>query len=296
MRPQIPLRPGLISYWSPTWTLLLCVALATLLSAVQLDLFGGRGSEISSGGAKHFREFFEGAFAPTLTSEVDSNYDLSADLLDSVQTTIFVAFAAMGLAILVGFILGCLASEALWEADPVVMENARRRFLGRVLRPAWINSLRTAMGFVRSVHEIFWAMLAIGLFGLNLICGILALALPYAATLGRIYAEILDETPRDGARAMRALGAGRLATFAWALLPRAASSMLSYTFYRFDCALRSSAILGFVGFPTLGLNIFLSVRHSYYHEAWTYLYVLFALLVLTESLSGLLRRRMSAWR
>ena len=84
--------------------------------------------------------------------------------------------------------------------------------------------------------------------------------------------------------------------FIFGLLPRAASAMLSYTFYRFDCSLRSSAILGFIGFPTLGLSIDSAVRYNFYREAWTYLYALFFILIGTEILSGILRRRLAAWR
>jgi phosphonate transport system permease protein len=68
--------------------------------------------------------------------------------------------------------------------------------------------------------------------------------------------------------------------------------MLSYTFYRFECALRSSAVLGFFGFPTLGYYIAASFENLFFQEVWTYLYVLFALVVAMDWWSGRLRREL----
>ncbi|MCB9833927.1 MAG: ABC transporter permease subunit [Planctomycetes bacterium] len=279
--------------WGPTSTFLLALGLATFLALWQLDFLGGSFS--APGGLSEFRRFFAAALRPTMTS-ANTGTSILPDLREALGTTVFVAFAAMGLALVVGFVFGCLASESLWERDPVVMETAVGRVAQRALLPTWLVAIRAVMAFLRSIHEIFWALLFTALFGLSLVCGILALAIPYAATLGRIYAEIIDETPRDAARAIRGAGGGRAATFLVGLLPRAAGSILSYSFYRFDCALRSSSILGFVGFTTIGLNIRTAANYDHYQEVWTYLYALFALLVATEVLSGALRRRIAAWR
>ena len=93
------------------------------------------------------------------------------------------------------------------------------------------------------------------------------------------------------AAALRATGASPAQVFAFGLLPRALPDMAAYAFYRFECALRSSAILGFFGLPTLGYYISASFDNLYYREVWTYLYALIALVVLVETWSGRLRRR-----
>ncbi|MFT7620719.1 MAG: phosphonate transport system permease protein [Planctomycetota bacterium] len=286
-------RGHLFKFWSKSWTLVCILLVVTGICISGLDLFGDGRPE---GGVSQLKDFAGAAFRPTMTSESDGLTNLWPGLLEAIETTIAVAFAAMSLAIVGGFVLGCLASEAFWETDFVITEDRRLRFSRKVLRPFILLSVRSFMGLMRSVHELFWATLGVAIFGLSVTCGILALAIPYAATLGRIYAELIDETERDSAQALRDCGGSSLGVFAFGLLPRAASSMLSYTFYRFDCALRSSAILGFIGFPTLGLSIRNAVRYDYYHEAWTYLYILFFILIATEVVSGLMRRRIAAWR
>ena len=68
--------------------------------------------------------------------------------------------------------------------------------------------------------------------------------------------------------------------------------MIAYAFYRFECALRSSAVLGFFGFPTLGLSIKHAFNSSNYGEVWTFLYVLLFLIVIFDWWSGAVRNRL----
>ncbi len=69
--------------------------------------------------------------------------------------------------------------------------------------------------------------------------------------------------------------------------------LIAYTFYRFECALRSAAVLGFFGFPTLGYYLAASFENLHYGEVWTYLYALFGLVVAVDWWSGRLRRELA---
>ncbi len=50
--------------------------------------------------------------------------------------------------------------------------------------------------------------------------------------------------------------------------------------------------MGFFGFPTLGYYISASFENLYFSEVWTYLYTLFALVLLVDWWSGRLRREL----
>ena len=147
---------------------------------------------------------------------------------------------------------------------------------------------------MRSVHELLWAVLFLAAFGLNTFGAVIAIAIPYAGTLAKIFSEMIDEAPRDSGLALRRLGASRLVEFWFGLVPRALPDMSAYAFYRFECAIRSSAVLGFFGFPTLGYGIAQSFENLHYGEVWTYLYALMALVVAVELWSGALRERFVA--
>jgi len=147
---------------------------------------------------------------------------------------------------------------------------------------------------LRSIHELLWAVLLLAAFGLGHLVAVMAIAIPYSGILAKVFSEMVDEAPRAAATALRDAGASPLQVFLFGLLPRALPDITAYTFYRFECALRSSAILGFFGFPTLGYYIAASFENLLYGEVWTYLYVLFGLITVMDWWSGALRRRFVA--
>ena len=125
--------------------------------------------------------------------------------------------------------------------------------------------VRICCAFVRSIHELFWALIFLQFFGLHPITGVLAIALPYAATFGRVYSEILEEGDRGAVEALSA-HSGLISIFWYARVPDLWAHLTSYTSYRFECGMRSSAVLGFVGMPTLGFYLESSYAEGQYGE------------------------------
>jgi phosphonate transport system permease protein len=66
--------------------------------------------------------------------------------------------------------------------------------------------------------------------------------------------------------------------------------MLSYTFYRFECGVRSAAILSFVGIQGLGYQIQLSLDDLYYDQVWTLMFFLVVVIVVIDVWSSFVRR------
>ena len=137
--------------------------------------------------------------------------------------------------------------------------------------------VRAFCAFIRSIHELFWALLFIQIAGLSSLTGLLAIAIPYAGTLAKIYGELFEEVdlaPGDNSPAAR----HSLIDFLYTVLPMAWRPMVTYTSYRFECAIRSSAILGFVGLPTLGFHLETALGEGHYSEAAAYFYALLLLI------------------
>ena len=81
----------------------------------------------------------------------------------------------------------------------------------------------------------------------------LALAITYGGMLGKVYAEILESgDTRPGARAARGRQRPRSRALFYGLLPGTAQELASYTVYRWECAVRASVVMGFVGAGGLG--------------------------------------------
>jgi len=139
--------------------------------------------------------------------------------------------------------------------------------------------VRVGCAFVRSVHELFWALIFLQVFGLSPLTGILAIGIPYAGIIAKVYAEILEEADPTPLRSVP-VGSGRVSVFLYARLPDAWAHFKTYSMYRLECGLRSSAVLGFVGLPTLGFYLETAFRQGHYSEV-SALLILFYLVIAT---------------
>ncbi|TGN37534.1 ABC transporter permease, partial [Paracoccus liaowanqingii] len=149
---------------------------------------------------------------------------------------------------------------------------------GLVLAPFYrLRPVRWLAIALRSVHELFWTLLLLQVLGISVWTGVLAIALPYAGIFAKVLSEILDEAdPRPGLW----LGprVDPLTRFLWARAPLALPEMATYALYRLECGLRSSAVLGFVGLPTLGYQLDTFFRQGDYGAAGAVMAIYIALI------------------
>ncbi|TVP51791.1 MAG: ABC transporter permease, partial [Halomonadaceae bacterium] len=106
--------------------------------------------------------------------------------------------------------------------------------------------VRTFCAFIRAIHEIFWALIFLQFFGLHPLTGVLAIAIPFSGIFAKVYSEILEEADQTPARLLPQ-GTSVISRFLFARIPDAFPHLRSYTAYRLECGLRSSAVLGFIG-------------------------------------------------
>lgn len=150
--------------------------------------------------------------------------------------------------------------------------------------------VRAVLVVLRSVPELIWALVFVRVVGLGPTAGVLAIALTYGGMLGKVYGEILESGEGHAATALLRNGCGRLQAFFYGLLPQNAAELTSYTVYRWECAIRSSAVLGFVGAGGLGQQMDNSMKMFNGGEVATMLAVFVLLVALTDRLSAFLRR------
>ena len=166
--------------------------------------------------------------------------------------TLAYAVAGMSVAVALGLPLGVLAS-GFWRRGQV--EAARDA------GPSW-RRVRFLLAAMRSVHELVWALLFVAAVGLSPMAAILALAIPYAGILGRIYAEQIQDVPPEPVAALRSTGASPVRVLLYGYIPMALPDLLSYTFYRLECGIRAAAIMSFVGIDGIGFQLELSMARS----------------------------------
>lgn len=152
------------------------------------------------------------------------------------------------------------------------------------------QTVRLLLIVLRSVPELVWALVFVRVVGLGPTAGVLAIALTYAGMLGKVYGDILESGDTEPASVLLRNGASRLQAFAYALLPANAAELTSYTVYRWECAIRSSVVLGFVGAGGLGQQLDNSMKMFAGGEVASMLLVFMALVALADRVSTGLRR------
>ncbi|MFK0311609.1 PhnE/PtxC family ABC transporter permease [Pseudomonas sp. NPDC090233] len=208
-------------------------------------------------------------------------------LAEATLQTLAVATAGMAFALLLAVPMSLLASRAL--SLGAASRGGRAGVWSRLLR----MPVRGVLIFLRSVPEIVWALLFVRAVGLGPTAGVLAIAITYSGMLGKVYAEIFESVDQRPAHALLQAGSGRLMAFFYGILPSAVTEVVSYTVYRWECAIRASVVMGFVGAGGLGQQIDLSMRMFAGGEVASILLAFFALVLLADLLSRFLRGRLA---
>jgi len=272
--------------WPVRRLLLGALVLLAVASAAWLDL-SWRGLQPGRGGWELAGKFFAGALRPAWDYEDRSGLPENAapflaQVAAATVNTLRIALAAVSLSLVMGLTLGFCACSAWWPEG---------RSAQRWPRLLWLAA-RGLMTLLRSVHELIWATVFLAAFGLTPLTAALAIALPYCGTLAKVFAEMCEESPEDTRAAFRAFGADPRQFYFLGLIPRVAAELCAYALYRFECGLRSAAVLGFLGLATLGHSLSLSFENLHYREVWTYLYALLAMVLVFDFWSGAVRRAM----
>ena len=250
---------------------------AVLWALAQTGIF--REEVLNLGGWTIARRFLEAALHPSLEPS------FVGLVLDAALTTLAYAVAASFFSLIIGFFGGILASETWWRAT----------FPGKAYQAPWMG-VRAVLAVLRAIHEVIWGLFFINIIGLDPLSAVLAITIPFGAIIAKVFSEILDEAPHGPMLALQNSGVSSGKAFAYALIPLATPDLISYSFYRFECAIRAAAVLGIIGAGGLGYEIMLSLQTLKYEQVWTLLLALFILNGLADLWSALIRRRIGPGR
>ncbi len=207
-------------------------------------------------------------------------------LLRETWLTIAIATAGLSLALLGAIPATLIVTERLSISR---LGTGRMRPLSAALR----RLVRWLLVLLRSVPELVWALLFVRIIGLGPTAGVLAIALTYAGMLGKVYAEILESSEAHASNALLANGSGRLAALLYGALPEAAPELVSYTVYRWECAIRGSVVMGFVGAGGLGQRMDESMKMLAGDEVSAMLLVFVLLVAGADLVSKMLRKKLA---
>jgi phosphonate transport system permease protein len=212
-------------------------------------------------GAKFLARMWPPNFAP------DKVQMMNEGLLESVQIAI--------LATAVGIILSL----------PLGLMSARN------LVPLWLSwTGRAIIAVCRSFHPMIVAIMFVKAVGFGALAGILALIVSSIGFIAKLFAEAIEEMNMKQVEAVRATGASWFNVLIMGVLPQVIARFVGFSAYQLDSNLRNSTMVGIVGGGGIGATLFTAYQRFDYDYVMTILLAIIAIIMVSELLSGWLRR------
>ncbi|WP_152394144.1 phosphonate ABC transporter, permease protein PhnE [Paenibacillus guangzhouensis] len=153
------------------------------------------------------------------------------------------------------------------------------------------GSGKVVLSIIRVFPEIIVAILFIKAVGPGSFAGVLALGIHSIGMLAKLYAETIENIDPGPEEALLACGANRLQVLRYAVLPQVIPQFLSYSIYRFEINIRSATTLGLVGAGGIGTPLIFALQVRNWNRVGIILLGIILLIILTDLISGWLRKR-----
>jgi phosphonate transport system permease protein len=218
--------------------------------------------------------------------------DLSAPFVKrtlwSGVETIAVSLIGTVLAVLIALPLGIISSRTTLRGLYVLEERRRSPFLYHLRAlPYWASTL--SLNLLRSIPELFWALIFILAVGLGPFAGVLALGFHTGGVLGKLFSEVIENVDPRPLEALQTTGASVASILAYGTFPLALPQLLAYTLYRWEVNIRAAAIIGVVGAGGLGRDIYVAISLFHYRQLATLLLMTLIVVTLVDYLSAWVR-------
>ena len=162
----------------------------------------------------------------------------------------------------------------------------------RNIAPVWVAiPVRRLMELLRTIPEIVWGLLLIVAAGVGPVAGAWALALHSTGSLARLFADSLENAPRQPQAALAATGAHPVAVGAYATVPLAMGPLAAHALFRLEWNLRMATVMGLIGAGGIGQALYNAQQLFFYKQMLAYILITWVLVALVDNGSERLRRR-----
>jgi phosphonate transport system permease protein len=174
-------------------------------------------------------------------------------------------------------------------ALPLAFMAAANFGVSRLLR----FGLRRVFDLLRGVDALIWTIVLSRAFGPGPMTGALAILLTDSGTFGKLFSEALENVDDGQIEGVASTGARPLQRYRFGVIPQIMPVLLSQTLYYLESNTRSATIIGAIVGGGIGLLLTQAIITQKDWEEVSYYIILIVLLVmLMDTLSGWLRRRL----
>jgi phosphonate transport system permease protein len=152
---------------------------------------------------------------------------------------------------------------------------------------------RRVFDFVRGVDGLIWTIILSRAFGPGPMTGALALLLTDTGTFGKTFSEALENIDEKQVEGIRATGANGIQRARFGALPQVTPVLLSQVLYNFESNTRSATVIGAIVGGGIGLLLTQAIiTQKDWEEVCYYMVLIVLMVILMDSVSGWLRRKL----
>lgn len=173
-------------------------------------------------------------------------------------------------------------------ARPIAFAASSNTAPGRVVRAVD----RFAMNVLRTMPDLFWALLFATAVGAGAFAGTIALTVFSAAVMSKLLSETVDAVDTGPLEAVKATGASRSLAVRKSVVPQVTPAFMAYAFYIFELNVRASVVLGLAGAGGVG-NVLNRWRQFFNYDRILVLVIVTVIIVLVlDAIGAAVRRRL----
>ncbi len=151
------------------------------------------------------------------------------------------------------------------------------------------NITRFIMNVLRTIPDVVLAVIFVGLFGIGVFGGIVALFVFSLGILAKLISETVESADMQPVEAMRASGANTIQAIAYGIVPQVLPQFTSFSLYVFEINIRASVVIGLVGAGGIGQLLMNQFSFNNYGAVMTIIAIIFVVVVIIEYISGKIR-------
>jgi len=155
------------------------------------------------------------------------------------------------------------------------------------------GAVRRVFDFIRGVDGLIWTVILSRAFGPGPMTGAIAIALTDTGSFGKMFSEALENIDEKQVEGIRSTGANALQRARFGVIPQVMPVLLAQVLYYLESNTRSATVIGAIVGGGIGLLLTQAIVTQKDWEEVAYYMVLIVLMVmLMDSLSGWLRRKL----
>jgi phosphonate transport system permease protein len=148
------------------------------------------------------------------------------------------------------------------------------------------------ISLIRTVPDLFWAMIFVSSVGAGAFAGALALVFFSLAIMAKLLSETIDAVDPGPLEAAKATGSSHFPAVRASVFPQVLPNYVAYALYIFELNIRASVVIGLVGAGGIGRVVEAQRSFFLFDRVFAIVILIFVIVFVIEQASIAIRRRL----